>query len=95
MKEDLRLLYEELDNLMEYKAAIENIESKIRHYKHTCKHSNAMVLEEGTEFDGYGRNDYYALIYCEDCDDRFEVYTCWEASKYKYVDGLTKYQCRR
>jgi hypothetical protein len=95
MNTELQNLYVELRALEKYRTQIYSIEEKIRTLKHNCKHVDAVILEEGTEFDGYDRNEYYALIYCGNCDQRFKVYEPNKTAKYKLVQGLTKLNQRK
>jgi hypothetical protein len=94
MKKILSDLYNQLDELQEYKLKIIEIEDSIRHFKYNCEHPGAIVLEEGTELDGYDRNDYYAKIKCSECDSVFNVYAPWATAQYKVVEGVTKFNCR-
>ena len=52
-------------------------------------------MEEGTEFDGYDRNDYFATISCPHCGETFKSYNRNASQKYKKIDYLTKLNIRK
>lgn len=70
----------EMANLLTKKFALETDEAFLKHqreivltdqaireYQANCPHDDALVIREGKEFDGYDRNEYFAIVECQHC----------------------------
>lgn len=71
MTNELKELYAQLESLEPYQRQIEAIQGRIEYIKATYKHKDAEFVSGY-----YGRcREWIRVMYCKDCDTRFEQYT--------------------
>jgi transposase-like protein len=88
----LEVLYNKLATYDQVRKEIEALEYEIERVKDSCPHDEAYIIEEGTEFDGYDRNEYFCDIKCPDCGEKWTVYDNRDVRDkgYKILEGVTK-----
>lgn len=57
--------------------AIKKVEEEIKKIQRECPHSDCLVVREGTEFDGYDRNEYFAVVECQHCGVQSTLARWW------------------
>ena len=58
--------------------AIKKVEEEIKKIQRECPHSDCLVVREGTEFDGYDRNEYFVVVQCQCCGLLLDTTWHWD-----------------